>query len=128
MPNNVSTDCDITTFNKKEQIFSPVVCMNWFEQHISREIHDLLCVTAHNLAEHDCGVAIQEGNAGQALTVLVRVHNQGLHGLEHHLSHLIGLQGVGVLCLLAAGLLTNLPVDVLDAACGATAAHEADGG
>lgn len=82
----------------------------------------------HHLAKHDGGVAVQERNAGQTLAGLEVVHHQGLSGLEHDLSHLVSLQGVGLLHLLATGLLADLPVDLGDTAGGAAAAHEADGG
>ena len=58
------------------------------------------------------GVAVQEGDAGQALAVLERVHHQRLLGREHALRHLVGLERVRVLQLLAACLLTHLPLQV----------------
>ena len=61
-----------------------------------------------DLAEHDGGVAVQERDAGQALAVLERVHHQRLLGLELHLRHLVRLERVGALQLLAAGLLAVL--------------------
>jgi len=76
----------------------------------------LLHVGGNHLAKHDCGVAVQEGNAGQTLAVLEAVHNQGLAGGENDLSHLVSLQGMGLLHLLTASLLSNLPVDLLHAA------------
>ena len=81
-----------------------------------------------HLPEHDGGVAVEEGDAGEALAVLEGVHDQGLLGLEHDLRDLVGLEGVGVLHLLPAGLLADLEVDLGHAAGGAAAAHKADGG
>ncbi len=88
----------------------------------------LLVGDRHHLAKHHCGVAIQKRNAGQTLTVFERVHHQWLLGLKHNLSHFIGLECVRGLELLATSLLAHLPVDLLDAACRATAAHKANGG
>ena len=45
-----------------------------------------------------------------------------------HLSHLVRLERVRVLHLLAARLLADLPVHLRDTARGATATDEADGG
>jgi len=87
----------------------------------------LLVADGNHLAEHDGGVTVKEGNAGKTLAVLEGVDNQGLGGLEDDLSHLVGLEGVGVLHLLATGLLTDLPVDLGDTASRATAADETDG-
>merc|ERR1711897_2487 len=47
-------------------------------------------------------VAVHEGNAGEALAILEGVAHQGLLRLEAALSHLVGLQRVWVLHLLAA--------------------------
>jgi hypothetical protein len=63
---------------------------------------------SHDLAKHDSGVAVQEGNAGQTLAGLEVVHDQGLAGLKDNLSHLVGLEAVGLLQLLATGLLADL--------------------
>lgn len=60
-------------------------------------LHLLLVGHSHDLAKHDSGVAVQEGNAGQTLAGLEAVHNQGLHGLKHNLSHLVSLQAVRLL-------------------------------
>ena len=52
----------------------------------------------------------------------------GLNILSMHLSHLVRLERVRVLHLLAARLLADLPVHLRDTARGATATDEADGG
>jgi hypothetical protein len=61
-----------------------------------------------HLAKHDSGVAIEEGNTRQTFTVFEGVNHKRLGGLEHDLGHLIGLQTVGLLELLASSLLANL--------------------
>jgi hypothetical protein len=63
---------------------------------------------SHDLAKHDSGVAVQEGNAGQTLAGLEVVHHQRLAGLKDNLSHLVSLQAVGLLQLLATSLLADL--------------------
>merc|ERR1712176_1109551 len=88
----------------------------------------LLSLAGDNLAKHHHTVAVHERDAGQALAILEGVAHQGLLWLEAALSHLVGLQGVGVLHFLAACLLAHLPLQRGDAASSATAAHEADGG
>merc|ERR1719229_832238 len=65
---------------------------------------------------------------GQALAVLKGVADQRLLRLEAALSHLVGLQGVRVLHLLATSLLAHLPLQGRDTACSTAAAHEANGG
>merc|ERR1711918_36903 len=80
----------------------------------------------HDLAKHDDAVAVKEGDARQTLAVLEGVDDQGLLRGEVHLSHLVRLEGVRVLHLLAARLLADLPHDLGHAARGPTAAHEAD--
>ena len=52
----------------------------------------------------------------------------GLNILSMHLSHLVRLERVRVLHLLAARLLADLPVHLRDTARGATATDEADRG
>merc|ERR1711963_1345823 len=88
----------------------------------------LLALAAHHLAKHHHAVAIHEGNAGQALAVLEGVANQRLLRLEAALSHLVGLQGVRILHLLATSLLAHLPLHGRDTAGSTAAAHEANGG
>ena len=80
-----------------------------------------------DLAQHDNTVSVHESNTGQTLAVLEGVAHQGLLGRKRALSHLVGLQGVGVLHLLTTGLLTHLPLHGSDTAGGATATDEADG-
>merc|ERR1712182_74955 len=80
----------------------------------------------HDLAKHDDTVAVKEGDAGETLAVLEGVDDQGLLRGEVHLCHLVGLERVRVLHLLAAGLLADLPVHLGDAAGRAPAADEAD--
>merc|ERR1719359_1432688 len=85
-----------------------------------------LLLAAGDLAKHDHTVAIHEGNAGKTLAVLEAVADKRLLRLEAALSHLVGLQGVRVLHLLATSLLAHLPDNLGNAAGGAAAAHEAD--
>ena len=94
---------------------------------LSQSILRLLSGDLDHLSKHNSGVSVEESNTGETLAVLERVHNQRLGGLEHNLSHLIGLEGVGVLHLLATSLLTDLPVDLGDTASRATATDETDG-
>merc|ERR1712072_949052 len=82
----------------------------------------------HDLAKHDNAVAIQERDAAQALAVLERVYDQRLLRREGQLGHLVRLQRVRLLELLAARLLADLPEHLRDAARRAAAAHEADRG
>merc|ERR1719188_2196283 len=86
----------------------------------------LLALARDNLAKHHHAVAIHERHARQALAVLEGVAHQRLLRLEAALSHLVGLEGMGVLHLLAARLLAHLPLQLADAARRAPAAHEAD--
>merc|ERR1719502_1466678 len=79
-----------------------------------------------DLAKHDGGVAVQEGNARQALAVLERVDHERVLRLEGALGDLVRLERVGALELLAASLLADLPGDLAHAASGTAAAHEAD--
>merc|ERR1719258_151032 len=57
-----------------------------------------------DLAEHDRGVAIEEGNAGEAVARLEVVDHEGVLGLEDRLCDLVGLERHGGLELLATGL------------------------
>merc|ERR1719407_412416 len=82
----------------------------------------------HDLPKHDHTVAVEESDAGQTLAVLEGVDHQRLLGGEVHLGHLVRLQRVRVLHLLAARLLADLPVHLRDAARGAPAADEANRG
>merc|ERR1719240_2570158 len=80
----------------------------------------------HDLAKHDDTVAIQESDARKTLAVLEGVDNERLLRGKVHLRHLVGLERVRVLHLLAARLLANLPVHLGDAARRAPATDEAD--
>merc|ERR1719502_372588 len=73
--------------------------------------HVLLVDERRHLAKHNSRVAVQEGNAREALAVLERVHDKGLLGHEDYLGHLVRLERVWVLHLLATGLLANLEVE-----------------
>merc|ERR1712066_353709 len=84
----------------------------------------VLPLAGDDLAKHDDAVAVHEGNARQAFAVLESVAHERLLRLERALRHLVGLQGVGVLHLLATGLLAHLPLELGDTACGPSAAHE----
>merc|ERR1712050_278811 len=86
----------------------------------------LLPLARDHLAQHDNTVAIHEGDARQTLAILEGVAHQGLLRLEAALGHFVGLQGVRVVHLLAAGLLAHLPLELRDAAGSPSAAHEAD--
>merc|ERR1712176_1471130 len=88
----------------------------------------LLALARDHLTKHHHAVAVHERHARQALAVLEGVAHQRLLRLEAALSHLVGLEGVGVLHLLAARLLAHLPLQLADAARSAPAAHEADRG
>lgn len=78
-----------------------------------------------DLAKHDSGVTVQERDAGQTLAVLEGVHDQRLAGLEHQLSHLVGLEGVGLLELLATRLLANLYTEHPESVTGTQSSPEA---
>ena len=65
-----------------------------------------------HLSKHDGGVSVEEGNAGQTLTALEGLDDHGLAWLEDYLGHLVSLEDGGLVQLLAAGLLADLPVDL----------------
>merc|ERR1719439_305389 len=88
--------------------------------------HVLLVLELGDLAKHDGGVAVEEGDAREALAVLERIHDERLLRHEDDLGHLVRLERVRVLHLLAAGLLADLEVEAGRAARGAAAADEAD--
>mmetsp|Transcript_14645 Transcript_14645/g.39179 ORF Transcript_14645/g.39179 Transcript_14645/m.39179 type:complete len:521 (+) Transcript_14645:50-1612(+) len=88
----------------------------------------LLALARDDLAKHHNAVAVHERHARQALAVLEGVAHERLLRLEAALSHLVGLEGVGILHLLATRLLAHLPLQLADAARRAPAAHEADRG
>merc|ERR1719313_1065127 len=89
--------------------------------------HVLLVLELGDLAKHDRGVAVEEGDAREALAVLERVDDERLLRHEDDLGHLVRIERVRVLHLLAAGLLANLEVEGGGAARRAAAADEADG-
>merc|ERR1719352_488631 len=86
-----------------------------------------LALARDDFAKHHHAVAVHEGDAGEALAILEGVADQGLLRLEAALCHLVRLQRVRVLHLLAARLLAHLPLELGDPARGAAATHEADG-
>merc|ERR1711939_803144 len=85
-----------------------------------------LLLDGGDLAQHDHAVTVHEGDTRETLAVLEAVAHERLLRLEAALGHLVGLKRVGVLHLLAAGLLAHLPDDVGDAAGSTAAAHEAN--
>merc|ERR1719198_40401 len=89
--------------------------------------HVLLGDDLGHLAKHDGGVAVEESDARQALAVLEAVNNERLLRLEDNLSHLVRLERVRGLHLLAAGLLADLEDERRRLAGGAAAPDEADG-
>merc|ERR1711988_1158032 len=88
--------------------------------------HVLLVDEGGHLAKHDSGVAVQEGDAREALAVLERVDDHRLLGLEADLGHLVRLERVRTLHLLAASLLADLEVELRRAARRPAAAHKAN--
>ena len=88
----------------------------------------LLLLARDDLSQHDAGVAILEGNAGETLAVLEAVTHKRLLWLEAALGHLVGLEGVRVFHLLATCLLAHLPLALGNAAGRASAAHKANWG
>mmetsp|Transcript_2663 Transcript_2663/g.8904 ORF Transcript_2663/g.8904 Transcript_2663/m.8904 type:complete len:295 (+) Transcript_2663:210-1094(+) len=88
--------------------------------------HVLLGDDGHDLAKHDGGVAVEEGNAREALAVLEGIDDERLLRAERDLRHLVGLERVGRLHLLAASLLADLENESGRAACGAAAPDEAN--
>merc|ERR1711963_548808 len=88
----------------------------------------LLALARDHLPKHDNAVAIHEGHTGEALAILEGVAHKRLLRLEAALRHLIRLEGVRILHLLAARLFAHLPLQSRDAACRASAAHKANRG
>merc|ERR1711935_996329 len=84
----------------------------------------LATLASHDLAKHDAAVAVHEGNAGKTFAILEGVAHERLLRLERHLGHLVGLQRVRVLELLATSLFAHLPLELGDTASGTAAAHE----
>merc|ERR1719198_651370 len=85
-----------------------------------------LALAGDDLAKHHHTVAIHEGHTRKTLTVLEGVTHQRLLRLEGALRHLIRLQGVWVVHLLATCLLAHLPLQLGDTASRAAAAHESN--
>ena len=77
-------------------------------------------------SKQDNAVAIHEGNAREALANLEGVTHQWLMWLETALGHLVGLEGVRFIHLLATSTLAHLPLQLGDVAGSATATHEAN--
>jgi len=88
----------------------------------------LLVLNLHDLTEHNSGVTIKEGNTGETLAVREGIDDERLDGLEDNLGSLVGLERVRGLELLAASLLTDLPVKGGHTAGRATTADETDRG
>merc|ERR550537_1661800 len=86
----------------------------------------LTSLASDDLAKHNHAVAVHEGDTGEALAVLEGVADKRLLRLEAALGHLVRLQGVRFLHLLATGLFAHLPLQGGDAAGGTATAHEAD--
>merc|ERR1712176_1491508 len=86
----------------------------------------LLALARDDLAKHHHAVAVHEGHTRQALAILEGVADQRLLRLEAALCHLVGLQGVRALHLLAARLLAHLPLERGDTASRTAAADETD--
>merc|ERR1711939_766984 len=86
----------------------------------------LLPLAGDDLPQHNAAVAIHEGNTGETLAILEAVAHERLLWLEAALGHLVGLEGVRVLHLLATGLLAHLPLELGNAAGGTSASHEAN--
>merc|ERR1711904_128168 len=77
-----------------------------------------------NFPQHHNTVAVHEGHAGKTLAVLEGVADKWLLGLEIALGHLVGLEGVRIIHLLAASLLAHLPLQLVDTAGGTATSHE----
>merc|ERR1711959_807417 len=84
-------------------------------------------LTRDDLAQHDHTISIHECNTGEAFAILKCVAHERLLGCEGAFCHLVGLQGVRILHLLASGLFAHLPCELDNAAGRATASHKANG-
>merc|ERR1719263_668764 len=84
----------------------------------------LLLLARDDLAKHDDTVAIHKGHTRKALTVLEGVAHKRLLRCKRALSHLIGLERVGILHFLATGFLAHLPLEFDNAAGRAATAHK----
>merc|ERR1712014_152226 len=85
-----------------------------------------LLLAARHFAQHHDTVTIHESDTRKALAILEAVAHQWLLRLEAALRHLVGLQRVRILHLLATRLLAHLPDELGDAACRSPTSHEAD--
>merc|ERR1712028_134959 len=88
----------------------------------------LLALAGHNLSKHHHTIAIHESNAREALAILEGVGNEWLLRLERALGHLVGLQCMRLIHLLATGLLAHLPLECRDTAGCASTTHETNWG
>merc|ERR1719198_2615774 len=86
-----------------------------------------LTLAGDDLAKHHHTIAIHEGHTRKTLTIIEGVTHQRLLRLKGALRHLIRLQGVWIIHLLATSLLAHLPLQLRDTASRAAAAHETDG-
>merc|ERR1712050_47139 len=84
----------------------------------------LLALTGDDLAQHHHTVSIHECHARQTLAILEGIAHQGLLWCKAALGHLVRLQRVRIVHLLASGLLAHLPFELRDPARGSTTAHE----
>merc|ERR1712014_554790 len=85
-----------------------------------------LLLAARHFAQHHDTVTVHESDTRKALAILEAVAHQRLLRLEAALRHLVGLQRVRILHLLATCFLAHLPDKLGDAACRSSASHEAD--
>merc|ERR1712014_484673 len=85
-----------------------------------------LLLAARHFAQHHDTVTVHESDTRKALAILEAVAHQWLLRLEAALSHLVGLQRVRILHLLATRLLAHLPDKLGDAACRSAATYEAN--
>ena len=92
-----------------------------------RNLLAVLALAGDDLSEHDHTVALHQGDTGETLADLEGLDDESLEGLEGALSSLVGLEGVGILQLLAGGLLSELPVDLGQLAGRVTGSDEGDG-
>ena len=73
-----------------------------------RAVRSLLEDDGDDLSEHDGGVSVKEGNAGETLTALEGLDDHGLARLKDNLGHLVSLEDGGLVQLLTSGLLSDL--------------------
>merc|ERR1711893_551760 len=84
----------------------------------------LLALAGDDLSKHDHAVSIHEGDTRQTLAILEGVAHQRLLWLEAALRHLVRLQRVRIVHLLASSLLAHLPLELRNTASRPSAAHE----